>query len=732
MAVKAQTVTRVTPPRLLNRELCWLDFNKRVLELAQDPTVPLIERVKFLAIFASNLDEFFMKRVGGLHRQRESAVADRSIDGLTVDQQLTAIHDRVAPMLAAQMECWFKNLHPELKKHGISIRRYDDLSTAQKEHCDTFFKKQVFAILTPLAVDPGHPFPFISNLSKSMGVMLEAPSRKSDGVILEGERSFVRIKLPDNLPRWVQVPHGKTQADKSTDLTFVSLEGVIGANLDQLFPGMKVLENHLFRVTRNADIEMDEEDADDLLSMVELELRRRRMAGVVRLEIPQAMSAPMKQMIVDGLDVHADDVYLVRGPVDMDDLMELTRIDRPDLKYKPWVPIVPPRLMDESSDIFAVIRAGDFLVHHPYESFADSVERFITSAVDDEKTLAIKMTLYRTSSDSPFVPALIRAAEMGKQVAVLVEIKARFDEQRNVELAQRLEKAGVHVVYGLVGLKTHTKLAVVVRDEPDGLRTYAHIGTGNYNSRTAQLYTDVGLFTADPVITADVIELFHYLTGRSLKRDYKKLLVAPVMMRERFLELIDREIMHAKAGKQAYIIGKMNALQDQTMIEKLYEASNAGVKIDLIVRGFCCLVPGVAEMSENIRVVSVLGRFLEHSRIYYFYNAGSEEYYIGSADWMYRNLEARVEAITPVEDKLLQQRLRQKLDINLNDTGHAWTMLSDATWVRRTNVHVQAAHIGLDRWDQTAESGVAKDGVPHNQSGVGSQEQLMRITAASV
>jgi len=667
-------------PRLLNRELSWLDFNSRVLEMAQDASFPLLERVRFLAIFASNLDEFFMKRVGGLHRQRESALADRSIDGLTVSQQLIAIHDRIHPQLAAQMNCWFKDLHPALKSHGISVKRYDDLPTQQKIYCDGFFKKQVFPILTPLAVVPGHPFPFISNLSKSMGVMLEAPSRKTSGNFIEGDRSFVRIKLPDNLPRWVKLPCAT--GEKSDTLSFVSLEGVISANLDQLFPGMKVLEHHLFRVTRNADSEMDEEDADDLLSQVEQELRRRRMAGVVRLEIPENMSAAMKQMIIDGLEVQADDVYLVKGPVDMDDLMELTRIDRPDLKFRKWVAITPPRLADDNSDIFSVIRSGDLLVHHPYESFAESVERFITSAVNDPKTLAIKMTLYRTSMESPFVTALIRAAEMGKQVAVLVEIKARFDEQRNVELAQRLEKAGVHVVYGLVGLKTHTKLAAVVRDEPEGLRTYVHIGTGNYNSNTAQLYTDVGLFTADPTITDDVTELFHYLTGRSLKSDYQKLLVAPVGMRDKFIDMIDREIAHAKAGKQAYIIGKMNALQDKSMIEKLYEASEAGVKIDLIVRGFCCLVPGVEGMSQNIRVISILGRFLEHSRIYYFHNAGSDEYYIGSADWMYRNLEARVEAITPVEDRQLQQNLRKILDIMLADTASTWLMQPDATWKR--------------------------------------------------
>ncbi len=648
----------------LNRELSWLDFNERVLQLAQDEQLPLLERVKYLAIFASNLDEFFMKRIGGMHRQRAEKVTDRSLDGLNVEEQLAAVHKKVNPMIDQMYKLWFDQLHPQLKKNGISIRKYDSLKPVEKDFADDFFRKQVFPILTPLAVDPGHPFPFISNLSRSMGVMLESPN---------AQRSFCRIKLPENLPRWVPLPETNS---------FVPLEAVIAGNLRMLFPGMKVLEHHLFRVTRNADIELDEEDADDLLALVNEELRQRRLAQVVRFEIPSGMSDEMKSILLEGTETAAEDVYVAPGPIDMDDLMALAFIDRPDLKFAPWQPLVPQRLQDEESDMFSVIRSGDLLVHHPYESFSSSVERFIKSAVNDPKVLAIKQTLYRTSSDSPFVSALIRAAEMGKQVAVLVEIKARFDEQRNVELAQKLEKAGVHVVYGLVGLKTHSKLAMVVREEPDGLRTYCHIGTGNYNSKTAQLYTDLGLFTCNPLITSDVIELFHHLTGRSIKSDYGKLLVAPVNMRDRFLTMIDREIAHAKAGKKAQIIAKMNALQDYKIINKLYEASQAGVQIDLIVRGFCCLRPGVPGMSDNIRVMGLLGRFLEHSRIYHFYNNGQEEYYMGSADWMVRNLDYRVEAITPVEDPVHKQKLREILEISLNDKGHSWQLSGDGKWTR--------------------------------------------------
>ncbi len=651
-----------------NRELSWLDFNHRVLELAQDKSYPLLERVKFLAIFSSNLDEFFMKRVGGLQRQRASNVRELSLDGRSVQEQLDAIRAKIQLVMEEHVRCWLDEIEPALAAEGIVIRTYESLGPEDKAAADTFFMKQVFPILTPLAVDSGHPFPFISNLSKSIGVMLDNPS-------VEGGASlFVRIKVPENLPRWVPLP---------TRLNFLPLEQVIIGNLRVLFTGMRVVEQGLFRVTRNADIEMDEDDADDLLELVEQEIRRRRMARVVRLELPASMSAGMRALITDGLEVAAEDVYLIRGPVDLDDLFSLSNLDLPALRFKPWIPLENTRLKGADADVFTVIRAGDFLVHHPYEDFNTSVERFIAAAVNDPKVLAIKMTLYRTSADSAFIPDLIRAAEQGKQVAVLVEIKARFDEQRNLELAQKLEKAGVHVVYGLIGLKTHCKMAMVVREEPDGLRTYCHIGTGNYNARTATTYTDLGLFTCNPAITDDAIELFHYLTGRSLKRDYRKLLVAPVNMRERFMLRIRREIEHARAGKRAVIQAKMNALQDPKIIQALYDASSAGVKVDLIVRGFCCLRPGVPGLSENIRVISILGRFLEHSRIYYFLNDGAEEYLIGSADWMNRNLDYRIEAIVPIEDPALRGTLQQLIETVLRDYGHAWELQGDGQWQRR-------------------------------------------------
>ena len=662
-SVSDSAIVPAAEPLFFNRELSWLDFNQRVLELAQDRDLPLLERVKYLAIFSSNLDEFFMKRVGGLQRQRLAKLAERSLDGMTAAEQLDAIHARVRDMLDRQLNLWQNDLRPALAEVGVQIRGYDALTEPERQFVDDYFARQIFPILTPLAVDPGHPFPFISNLSKSMGVMLEHPGRP--------EPLFVRIKTPEHLPRYVPLP---------TRNHFIPVEQIIAGNLPTLFPGMKVLEHQLFRVTRNADIEFDEEDADDLLAQVEQELRRRRMAGVVRLELPIDMSPAMRQFIIEGMEVDPADVYTINGPIDMDDLMALSSIDLPDLKFRPWKPLVPERLRDDDTDMFAVIRAGDLLVHHPYEDFAASVERFIEVAAADPKVLAIKMTLYRTSSDSSFVPALIRAAEAGKQVAVLVEIKARFDEQRNVELAQRLEKAGVHVVYGLVGLKTHTKIAMVVREEPDGLRTYTHIGTGNYNTKTAQLYTDLGLFTCNPDITADVVELFHYLTGRSLKRDYRRLLVAPVNMRSRFLDKIAREADHARAGRAARIIAKMNQLQDAQIIRALYDASRAGVKIDLVVRGFCCLRPGVPGLSENIRVISILGRFLEHSRIFHFHNNNQPEFFIGSADWMVRNLDYRVEAITPIDEPSLCQHLHDLLDLAIAGQGHCWQLYADGTW----------------------------------------------------
>jgi polyphosphate kinase len=656
-----------TVPLFFNRELSWLDFNQRVLELAADPAVPLLERVRFLAIFSSNLDEFFMKRVGGLQRQRDAGVTELSIDGLTPLQQLDACDDRVRKLVQSQVDLWLKDLQPAIDQAGIHIQDYDALQGNDRLAADDYFAKKVFSLLTPLAVDPGHPFPFISNLSTSIGIMLEHPTGR--------ERLFARIKVPESLPRWVALP-GK--------FNFVPLEQVIGGNLQMLFPGMKVLEHQPFRVTRNADVEMDAEDADDLLQLVEQELRARRMAEVVRLEVADSMSPVMRDTIVNGLDARARQVYTTRSPINLSDLASLATLDLPNLLFKSWVPTTPPRLAAPDADMFATIRSGDLLVHHPYEGFTDSVERFIHAAVLDPKVQAIKMTLYRTAADSPFLLALVHAAESGKQVAVLVELKARFDEQRNLKLAQTLENAGVHVVYGLVGLKTHTKLAMVVRQEEDGLRIYCHIGTGNYNSKTAALYTDLSLFTCNPHLGEDVVDLFHYLTGRSLKRDYNKLLVAPVNMRERFMQKIRREADHARSGRPAHITAKMNALQDPKIIQELYAASQAGVAIDLIVRGFCCLRPRVPGLSDNIRVISILGRFLEHSRIFHFLNGGDEEFFIGSADWMNRNLDWRVEAVVPIEEPGHRERLREILSVMLADCGHAWELDAQGVWSRRT------------------------------------------------
>jgi polyphosphate kinase len=653
-------------PLYFNRELSWLDFNQRVLELAADPAVPLLERVRFVAIFSSNLDEFFMKRVGGLQRQRGAGVTELSNDGMSPQQQLDAIDLRVRKMVNTLVDLWLDELQPKLSEAGVRLRGYESLDETEKTSVDQFFAKNVFPLLTPLAVDPGHPFPFLSNLSTSIGVMLEHPTGR--------ERLFVRIKIPETLSRWVNLP---------TKMNFVPLEQVIGGNLQMLFPGMQVQEHQLFRITRNADVEMDAEDAEDLLQLVEQELRARRMAEVVRLELADSMSPAMRETVISGISVGPQQVFSTRGPVNLSDLYALSNLDLPALRYKPWTPTTPARLAGDDIDIFAAIRSGDLLVHHPYEGFAESVERFIHAAVLDPKVQAIKMTLYRTAADSPFLLALIHAAEAGKQVAVLIELKARFDEQRNVKLATTLENAGVHVVYGLVGLKTHCKLAMVVRQEDDGLRNYCHIGTGNYNSKTAALYTDLGLFTCNQQITDDVVDLFHYLTGRSLKRDYRKLLVAPVNLRERLTQKIRREAEHAKAGRPAKITAKMNALQDPKIIAELYAASQAGVPIDLIVRGFCCLRPQAPGLSENIRVISILGRFLEHSRVFYFLNGGDEEFFIGSADWMNRNLDYRVEAVVPIEEPGHRERIREILTSMLGDCGHAWELTADGHWLRR-------------------------------------------------
>lgn len=683
-------------PLFLNRELTWLEFNRRVLHEAADERTPLLDRASFLAIFNSNLDEFYQKRVGGLKQQILTGLSRRSPDGLTPQEQLLAIRQMVLPMLNEQARIFEQDIKPRLEANNIRLLRWAELTEEQQQRARQYFFTNLFPVLTPLAVDPGHPFPFISNLSTSLGVMMRNPLLEakrnrddSDDSDADATLQFARVKMPQTLPRWVQL---STDA-KAEGFVFVHLIDIIRHNLDSLFNGMDLREIEPFRITRNASVERDEEDAEDLLEMIEQELRDRRFAEVIRLEVDNDPQAPMNAFLAEELKLNDHDIYQMPGRLDYNDLWQIHKLDLPELKYTPWTPVAPAAFADADADIFSVIRNRDVLVHHPYESFAASVERFIAAAARDPKVMTIKCTLYRTAEDSPFIPELIRAAERGKQVVTLVELKARFDEERNVALAQKLEGAGVHVVYGLVGYKTHTKTALVVRQEPDGMRCYAHIGTGNYHSKTANLYTDLGLFTADTRLTADLINLFHHLTGRSARPQFNHLLVAPFNMRARFIEMIDREISHCQAWKdrggdpadpdRPRIDAKMNSLEDRAICRKLYEASNAGVRINFFVRGFCCLRPGVPGLSENITVTSVIGRFLEHSRIYRFHNQGAAEYYMGSADWMYRNLSNRVECITPIYDKQLQARMQEILDIMNHDHRQAWDMNSDGTYTQR-------------------------------------------------
>jgi polyphosphate kinase len=668
----------VTSAQLLDRDLSWLEFNRRVLHEALDGRTPLLERVKFLAIFSSNLDEFFMKRIGALKR-RIAVVGETASGAEIARQRLNRLREVVLGMLEAQADVYTSTLRPELARHGIHLLDWSGLTERQRASAGDYFRQTVYPVLTPLAVDPGHPFPFISNLSTSLGILLHPPDTD--------ERLFARVKVPDVLPQWVRVLDDGEDSPSGTRQSFISLLDLIRAHLDELFPGMQVLEVMPFRITRNAEVEADD-DAVDLAEMVEDELRQRRFEKPVRLEYGLPVSQAQLQLLMRKLGLSDPDLYKMPAEIDFTTLFVIAGLRRPELQDRPWLPVVPPELADEDSDIFAVIRAGDFLVHHPYESFEASVERFIRQAAGDPKVLALKMTVYRVGTDTHFLDVLKNAAEAGKQVACLVEVTARFDERQNLLVAQALEKAGVHVVYGVVGLKTHCKLTLVVRQDADALRCYAHIGTGNYNAKTAGIYTDLGLFTCEPGLTSDVVDLFHYLTGRSQRRDYGQLLVAPGNMRDRFLALIRGEVEHQKAGRPARIIAKINQLEDRDICDALVTASRAGVEIDLIVRGFCVLPAGVPGVSEHIRVMSVIGRFLEHSRIYYFQN-GIEDplegaYYIGSADWMNRNLSDRVEAIAPIASRFLRERLWEILQLMLQDQRQAWDMQPDGTHVQRT------------------------------------------------
>jgi polyphosphate kinase len=651
-------------PRFLNRELSWLDFNARVLALAEDAGIPLLERAKFLAIFGQNLDEFFMVRVAGLKDQVAAGLATTSAAGMAPADQLRAIRQQVSGLVQRQAQTFLEDVAPALDAVGIRLSDWDALDDDDRDHLVRVFEDEIFPVLTPLAVDPGHPFPYISNLSLNLALIVRDPST--------AERRFARVKVPPLLPRFIVMPDGER---------FVPLEQVIAAHLDVLFPGMEVECHYPFRVIRNADLTLEEEEADDLLAAVEMELRRRRFGKAVRLELDSSTSDEVAELLMRELELEPDDVYRVDGPLDLGGLWAVHELDRPELKDEGWTPITQPRLAraDEGSqDVFAAMREGDLLVHHPYDSFTTSVEAFIKQAASDARVLAIKLTLYRTSGDSPIVKALIRAAERGKQVVALVELKARFDEQANIAWARALEEAGVHVVYGLVGLKTHSKTCLVVRQEDEGIRRYWHIGTGNYNPKTARLYEDIGILSADSDIGADLTDLFNFLTGYSRRRSYRKLLVAPTSLRRKIIGLIDEEAA-APGGR---IVMKLNSLADDAVIEALYAASQAGVEIDLIVRGICCLRPGVPGLSERIRVRSIVGRYLEHSRIFAFGDGRerSVRYFIGSADLMARNLDGRVEVVVPVDDAKLQERLRQILDVNLSDRSQAWVLDPDGSW----------------------------------------------------
>ena len=667
------------PQFYLNRELSQLEFFRRVLEEARDERNPLLERVKFLAIVGSNLDEFFMVRVAGLKQQIAAGVAELSFDGLTPAEQLADIRKAVSKLLAEARDCYQDGLLPQLEDAGIHILGYTDLDRRQQTYVKNYFAQVIFPVLTPLAFDPGRPFPHISNLSLNLAVLLRDPT---------GQEHFARVKVPATLPRLVPLRRssGSVRKNGTAPRThyFVWLEQVIAAHLEALFPGMEILSAHPFRVVRDADILIQELEADDLLETMEQSVRLRRFGSVVQLSLNKATPADIRDILRENLELERRDIYTIEGPLGLSDLMGLTQIDRHDLKDAPFVPATPPALnLGHDQDIFAAIRREDILLHHPYDSFAPVVA-FLQASARDPDVLAIKQTLYRVGRNSPVVEALLEAATNGKQVAVLVELKARFDEESNIGWAKRLEAEGVHVIYGLLGLKTHSKIALVVRKESEGVRRYVHLATGNYNGLTAQVYTDLGLFTCDADIGADATDLFNYLTGYSSKGDYRKLLVAPIKLRSRMESLIRREIEHQRQGQNGQLIFKLNALVDRPMIKLLYQAAQAGVQVDLLVRGMCCLRPGIAGLSDHIRVTSIVGRFLEHSRVYYFRNGGQEEIFLGSADLMTRNLDHRVEVLFPVEDEHLIRYLRDGvLGTYLADNVKARCLRADGSYERR-------------------------------------------------
>ena len=681
----------VAPELYINREQSWIAFNSRVLAQALDPRTPLLEQAKFSAIFSNNLDEFFMVRVASLKSQVDAGVTVLSDDNLTPQQQLVAIQEKLRPLLEQQQVHYRQHLKHQLADQGVHLVDYERLNKKQKEWTDHYFQTAIFPVLTPLAVDPAHPFPFMSNLSLNVAAIILDPET--------GQQQFARVKVPQKiLPRFVEIPTELSSRQPTPMFTAVPLEQVVAFNLQLLFPGMTIEGHYFFRVTRDADLELRDLEADDLMEALQEGLRKRRRGGeVVRLEVANEMPDLVVEQLLEGTDVDPGDLYRINGPLGLDDLMSLLALPLPELKDKPHQGRTPTALVraqksqledgsikpDEFQSIFSVLRRTDVLLHHPYELFATSVEEFINQAADDASVLAIKMTLYRTSKNSPIISALIRAAEHGKQVMALVELKAPFDEDNNIQWARQLEHSGVHVVYGVLGLKTHTKIMLVVRKEKEKLRSYVHIGTGNYNSKTSSLYTDIGLLSARPELGQDLVELFNYLTGFSKQQSFRRLLVAPVTLRKGMEALIEREISHARAGGVGAIRAKMNALVDPAIIALLYEASQAGVRIDLVIRGMCCLRPGLPGVSENIRVLSIIGRFLEHSRLFWFGNNGEPEMFFGSADWMPRNLDRRVEAVAPVDDPKLRAQLERLLDAYFNDNCAAWDMQSDGTFIQR-------------------------------------------------
>lgn len=675
--IMTEPIDLTSPSLYINRELSLLEFQRRVLEEAWDESKPLLERVKFLAIFGSNMDEFFMVRVSGIRKQVEARILEVSTDGLTPPEQLAAIRKLAAELMVDAQQC-YRRLLPRLEKNGIHALDYDKLGKGQKEKVDAHFKEVIYPVLTPLALDPGHPFPHISNLSLNLAIVIRDK---------KGHEKFARLKVPDTLPRLLPIKRSSGGVRKDGTIPhqhyFVWLEQVIAANLADLFPGMEVISAHPFRIVRDADIEIQELEADDLLETMQQNIRKRKFGSVVHVAVNETMPENVRELLVDNLEISRNDVFVLGNPLGMSCLWQLYgSVDRHDLKDVPYKPRIPKPLKNvEGLGIFDAIRSGNIFLHHPYDSFKPVVD-FLNAAARDPQVLAIKQTLYRVGSNAPVVEALLEAAERGKQVAVLVELKARFDEESNIGWARALEEVGVHVVYGLVGLKTHCKVTMVVRQEGEGIRRYMHLSTGNYNAGTSRIYEDIGMFTCDDEVGADATDLFNYLTGYSTKHEYRKLLVAPVSLRKKLEKMILREIDHARQGKKARLIFKLNSLVDPHMIQLLYQASQAGVKVDLLVRGMCCLRPGIKGVSENIRVISIVGRYLEHSRLFYFHNDGRDNIYLGSADLMPRNLNHRVEVVFPVENKDHVQYLRRVLDIYMNDNLRARILEPDGSYIR--------------------------------------------------